>query len=53
MGHLRKARLLIRLAQTLPLTGVQLEGQPAMDRLDDVARLLHVYTGQLRRQADE
>jgi hypothetical protein len=53
MGHLRKARLMIRLAQTIPLAGVQLEGQPARARLDDVAELLHRYTAQLRRQADE
>lgn len=53
MGNLRKARVLLRLTQTLPLEGVTLEGKPARDRLDDVAELLHRYTAQLRRQADE
>lgn len=52
MGHLRKARLLLRLTQSLPLDGIKLEGQPAAERIDQVAELLHHYTAQLRRQAD-
>lgn len=56
MGAIRQARLAIREARRslpIPPESVRLNGQDAADRLDDVAELLHRYTAQLRRQADE